>query len=180
MENGEIVDKVEIAIEMLLSNDRALIENDLNERSIAHKLAEYLQLLFLDFNVDCEYNGNVDKPNGRKRISILKTDLEQKGLLRVKEAEDIEEELADRQVFPDIIIHKRGTNENNLCIIEIKKSTSKVSFDYDELKLKSYTTDNYGNDLKYKIGLFIEFESALNDVDYDIKYFVNGLETNEY
>ena len=151
----------------------------MNERSIAHKLPEYLQLLFLDFNVVCEYNDNVDKPNGRKRISILKTDLEQKGLLRVKEAEDIEEELADRQVFSDIIIHKRGTNENNLCIIEIKKSTNKVSFDYDELKLKSYTTDDYGNDLKYKIGLFIEFESGLNDVDYDIKYYVNGLETNE-
>jgi|JI10StandDraft_1071094.scaffolds.fasta_scaffold1172948_2 hypothetical protein len=180
MENVEIVSKVVIAIEMLLSNDKFLLENDLSERSVAHKLAEYLQLLFLNHNVDCEYNGNVDTLSGKKRISILKSELEQRGLLKVKEAEDIEEELADRQVFPDIIIHNRGTNENNLCIIEIKKSTSKVSIEYDELKLKSYTTENYGNDLKYKIGLFIEFESGSNDVIYNIRCFVNGLETDEY
>lgn len=42
--------------------------------------------------------------------------------LQKREIADMEIEFAERQVFPDIIIHRRGSNENNLCIIEVKKS----------------------------------------------------------
>jgi hypothetical protein len=66
-----------------------------------------------------------------------------------------------------------------LCIVEVKKSTSTVSSEYDEIKLKAYTTDSYGNDLKYSIGVFIEFIAKTQDIDYNIKYFVNGTETDQ-
>lgn len=36
--------------------ERYLLENNANERSLTHKLAEYLNLEFQDFDVDCEYN----------------------------------------------------------------------------------------------------------------------------
>lgn len=172
MENREIKKKVDIAIAMLFSNDRWLLENNLSEKSITHKLAEYLQSLFIDYNVDCEYNGNIENDNDRKKIYLLKENLERKGLLKAKEA--IDAEFPDRPVFPDIIIHRRGTNKFNLCIIEVKKSTSSVSFDYDDLKLKAYTSNDYGNDLKYKIGLFIEFITGTTKIGYHIKHYING------
>lgn len=174
MDDGEIKKKVDIAIAVLFSNDRGLLENNLSEKSITHKLAEYLQSLFIDYNVDCEYNGNIENDNDRKKIYLLKKNLERKGLLKAKEANDTDAEFADRPVFPDIIIHRRGTNKFNLCIIEVKKSTSNISFDYDEIKLKAYTTEDYGNNLKYKIGIFIEFVAGTTEIDGHIKYYING------
>src|SRR5690606_16499713 len=141
MNNPDIIEKIDIAIEMLYSNDDWLLIKNLSERSITHKLAEYMQPLFSDYNVDCEYNGNIDSGSGHKRISVLKGKLQEKGLLKKSEIEDTDSEFADRRVFPDIIIHRRGTNEHNLCIIEVKKSTSEVSCDYDKIKLEAYTTD---------------------------------------
>lgn len=61
MEINEIIKKIEIAIDFLFSNDLYLLERGLNERSISSKLANYLQLLFFGYNVDCEYNGDADK-----------------------------------------------------------------------------------------------------------------------
>ena len=180
MDIEEIYEKLEIAIETLFSNDNWLLEQDLSERSISHKLAEYLQPLFLDYNVDCEYNGDIDRANpkenqlGRKRISALWTDMEEYKLLSKKEIDsETEKELVERLVYPDIIIHRRGTNKFNLCIIEVKKSTSQVPFSYDRIKLSAYTTNNYGN-LNYKVGYFVKFVTGTADTDYDIKEFQNG------
>ena len=46
------------AIARLLKHDDHLLFNDVNERSITHKLGEHLQSLLPDFDVDCEYNRN--------------------------------------------------------------------------------------------------------------------------
>lgn len=180
MEIEEINKKLEIAIEALFSNDSWLLERDLSERSISHKLAEYLQSLFLEYNVDCEYNGDIDRENqneiqlGRKRISTLRNNLAKYNLLSKKEVDaEIEKDLIERLVYPDIIIHKRGTNDFNLCIIEIKKSTSQVSYNYDQIKLCSYTTNDYGN-LNYKVGYFVKFVTGIQEIDYNIEKFQNG------
>ena len=173
-----IKEKIRIAIDALFSNDAWLLENDLCERSITHKLAEYMQPLFLKYNVDCEYNGDAMREDGRKRIHMLKIELKKMGLIQKKD-ETTDSELTDRLVFPDIIVHVRGKggHAHNLCIIEVKKSTNNNSSEYDKIKLQAYTTEQHGNDLKYKIGLFIEFVTMTNDIGYNIKYFVNGIET---
>jgi hypothetical protein len=177
MEVEEIIEKINIAIRVLFSNDYYLLRHDLNEKSITHKLAEHLQQLFLGFNVDCEYNGDIDKGEyGRKRISVLKRDLEERNLLKDREVEEVDNELANRPVFPDIIIHKRGTNSDNMCIIEVKKSTSTVSADYDEIKLKAYTSSDYGNGLRYKIGVFILFNTGGKRINHTMRFFSNGTE----
>jgi len=180
MNKMNIKEKVKTAIETLLSKDAWLLKNDLSEWSITHKLAEYLQPLFSEYNVDCEYNGNVERDGGRKRICVLKGELRRKNIrLSDAEKDEIDTEFADRAVFPDIIVHRRGTNDYNLCIIEVKKSTNTTSPDYDEIKLKAYTTGYYGNDLKYEIGIFIEFVTRTADIGFKMKYFINGEEVNE-
>lgn len=48
--------KLITAIKVLFMRDRFLLENDIHERSIAHRLGMYLQPLFSEWDVDCEYN----------------------------------------------------------------------------------------------------------------------------
>tara|TARA_E500000318_G_scaffold111475_2_gene130220 strand:- start:454 stop:939 length:486 start_codon:yes stop_codon:yes gene_type:complete len=154
-----------------------LIENDLSEQCITHKLAEHLQKNFPKYNVDCEYNGNIDSEGGKKRIVAVKQQLKENNLLKPSE-ESIEQDLLDRAVFPDIIIHKRGCNEDNLCAIEVKKSTNRSDFKYDQIKLSAYTTDYYGNDLGYNLGIFLCIKTGSNDKRFELKTFINGEEVS--
>ena len=174
MTDTQINDIVLQATEKVLQNDLWLMKNDTSEQSISYKIAFYLHPLIEDFNVDCEYNGDVDRANNKKAISVLKSDLQRIGLLRNNEADDLEKEFTNRAVFPDIIIHRRGTNQENLCIIEVKKSTSKVPYKYDFIKLSSYTSDKYDNNLKYQIGIFIEAVIDGENSKFNFIYFKNG------
>ncbi len=101
----EIKGKVKVCIRQLLKNDHHLLEVGANERSISHKLAEYLQQQFPDWNVDCEYN--------RHGIQIKK--------------------LGEERVYPDIIVHLRNT-PINLLVIELKTSNSSNKDDIEKLK----------------------------------------------
>jgi len=52
----EINEKLLNSLGYLLRFDHYLLENDINERSISHKLAEYLSFEFPNYNIDCEFN----------------------------------------------------------------------------------------------------------------------------
>jgi hypothetical protein len=54
--NYDMDSKILTSVNMLLSKDGYLLFNDLHERSITHKLGEYIQREFPNWNVDCEYN----------------------------------------------------------------------------------------------------------------------------
>jgi len=101
----KIKEKVAICIRQLLKNDHHLLEIGANERSISHKLAEYLQQHFPDWHVDCEYN--------RHGIQIKK--------------------LGEERVYPDIIVHLRNT-PFNLLVIELKCSNDSNEYDIEKLK----------------------------------------------
>lgn len=171
-----IKNKIESALREVLKNDAYLLQKNINERTIAHKLATYLQCEFPDYDVDCEYNGNVLNDKGKKYINLLKDVLKNLGYLK-EEEKQIDEEYFLRAVFPDIIIHKRGTADN-LCIIEIKKSTSNALDDYDKLKLECYTSNDRENNLNYKLGVFIKFMASVKIPTYTLKWYQNGTEIN--
>lgn len=174
MTDTEISDKVKQATRTTLEEDLWLLINNTSEQSISHKIAYYLQQLFIDFDVDCEYNGDIDSPGSKKTISILKSELKYLKLIRPSEETDLEREFTIRAVFPDIIIHKRGTNERNLCIIEVKKSTSTIPYEFDFLKLKAYTSDQYNNNLKYQLGVFIEVIISPEEPSFEFSFFKDG------
>jgi hypothetical protein len=123
-----------VALSTLLARDADILRTDVNERTISHQLAGYLELHFSGWNVDCEYNRNHDDP---KRLEIP----------RRKVPND---DTQARTVFPDIIIHKRGTDEN-LLVIEMKKTTSQESDDFDLHKLKAFR-----DQLGYKFAVFVK------------------------
>jgi len=128
MEQDEVKKKLDSALQRLFKCDIILLENDANERSITHRLAIYIEDEFPSWNVDCEYN-RVGKGNTPKRITICYDHIHQ----------NISPDDTDAQtVYPDIIVHKRGTRESNLLVVEVKKSSNTTSNKCDLLKLKEY------------------------------------------
>ena len=128
-----IESKVKKAIELLLKNDLFLLEIGACERSVAHKLAEYLQQEFSEYHIDCEYNRDKD----------YKKELE--GISECRGKEDL--------VFPDIIIHRRNT-DNNLLVVEIKTSNNFEKCDLRKLELFTKPSEKF----RYQFGLFLKFD----------------------
>jgi DNA-directed RNA polymerase specialized sigma54-like protein len=134
--------KVINAINHLIEKDKYLLEIDVHERTITHRLALYLQCEFEDWNVDCEYNRNWDVI---KQIQIIK----QLNVTFPQNDFNMDESVS---VFPDIIIHHRKSSEN-LLVVEVKKTTSKVSSDYDFWKLNELRCQ-----LRYDHQLFLRMD----------------------
>lgn len=122
------------ALESLLERDRYLLEVDANERTITARVAHYLQLELSNWHVDCEYNRDGIVP---KRLGHLGLD---------PNSEDTEA----RTVFPDIVVHERGTS-NNYLVLELKKSSNTVPRAIDFTKLRGYRRQ-----LNYQYAVFIE------------------------
>jgi hypothetical protein len=126
--------RVLTALRRLIENDRHLLEVDANERSLTHCLAMYLKDEFPSLDVDCEYNRDGIDP---KRLPPL----------------DLHPDSADENaqtVFPDIIVHRRGSNDN-ILVIELKKTSNRQSRDTDFSKLRGYRRD-----MGYHAALFVE------------------------
>ena len=153
----EILKKIESALSLLFKNDKLLIDNNTNERTIAHKLATYLQNEFSDYNVDFEYNRDGDEI---KKIGIPKYRSNSENIINW-------DDIQQKTVFPDIIIHKRKT-KNNLVVIEVKKSTNKTDKEYDERKLKAFTQEPYN----YEVGFFILID--IKNCNYCYEIFKEG------
>ena len=128
------------AIDQLLTADHDVIENNVNERTISHRLAIYLESHFPEWDIDCEYNRDHDDS---KKINITR---------RNTSSDDTHA----TTVFPDIIIHKRGTRRN-LLVIEIKKTTSSEPDAYDLGKLKAFKQQ-----LGYKFAVFLKLKTGSN------------------
>lgn len=171
--------RVSSAIELLRIKDFYLLKNNVNERSITHKLAEHLQYVIgNEFDVDCEYNRNIDDDSNCKKIYLFKSKIEKISDFTGKKFKLVEafgDKYCELSVFPDIIVHKRGRNTENLLAIEVKKSTSNITNEYDFLKLRNYTDPTELNNLRYKYGVFIRFEAGKEKYEApEIAWFKDG------
>lgn len=121
------------SIHELIDRDAYLLEHDVNERAITHKLAIYLQRRCAGFDVDCEYNRNMREP---KRLDLL---------LEHLPLGDRTIDVADVHavtVYPDVIVHQRGSNEENLLVIEMKKAGRRLP-NFDKAKLRGFCQAPY-------------------------------------
>lgn len=174
----EIKGKVLEAKRLLLLNDQFLLEYDLNERTISHKFADYLQRQFPDWHVDCEYNRVHDSRDShcfhdleekliKKKLSTKKL-ITGKGIIPDTQNNVVWTDTDARTVYPDIIVHHRNTDEN-LLVIEMKKSSRSngdVSLDKD--KLNAFI----GEPFRYQHGLFIQLPTGRNHLsDWHFEWF---------
>ncbi len=146
---SELFRKVESAFRAFLGRHSALLDVDASERSITHKLAEALQEVFEvlpDMHVDCEYN---------RHGPLVKKILVYRG-------ERIgPDDLDAKTVYPDIVIHTRGNDSNNVLVIEVKKRTnSRRASDSDRTKLKALT----GIEFRYQVGLYVEIDAEARSI----------------
>lgn len=110
------------AVNALYAEEGDIIAADIGERTLSSCVAWLLKAHFPEHRVHVEYN---------------RADYEPKDI----ELPDAEGEPTTRRVFPDIIVHQPGTNEHNLLVIEMKKSTNPMAdagdiFKLDRLKEK--------------------------------------------
>lgn len=157
-------------IDELLKKDLSLLQNDVSERAITHKLAEYLQDRIPGLNVDCEYNRNFELgEHASKTIYLLNTRTER---IRAGLQED---DLAAISTYPDIIVHRRLTNAENLLIAEVKKKNSQVDHDHDHAKLIAFTDSGDQNAYHYKYGVFILLDTGTKKPGKpELTWFING------
>lgn len=107
------------AVACLIDRDSYLLENDLKEEAINHRLAVYLELGVLRDQVLRRFRFSVDSEYDRFGA-------DPKSVPKPFPPEDVPEEEQDALVRPDIIVHQRGSSEGqiNLLAIEVKKRVS--------------------------------------------------------
>lgn len=191
----QIKEAIAHAINKLMAQDSYLLMHNVNERSLTHKLGEYLQQSLAQFNVDCEYNRMLDR-NGRvvrKTIILweaMNTIRSKHSALRgerdnlsfdgrpvedargrvsyfLQKTENGKERVLP--IYPDIICHTRGS-KRNLLVIEAKKSSNndKAAKAFDLVKLMAMVEQ-----LGYKYGFYIDFpcgNAFVKQKSFDIQF----------
>ena len=141
MEFAEIENKIKVAANDFEAQHSTLLEVKANERSMTHKLAECLQKEFIGWDVDCEYNRKGFDP---KRLNLTPEPI-------------LSDDDNATTVFPDIIVHRRLTQEN-LLVIEAKKvELGADNTEHDREKLRAFLSQ-----LGYKFAVLVKFRTAPN------------------
>ena len=99
MTDLELRGRVQAALEKFLAVDGDLLERNAAERAMGACFANHLRLLFSDYHVDAEY----DRHGFDSKALNLPPQCRGGGR---------------RLVVPDIVIHRRGRDDNNLLVIE--------------------------------------------------------------
>jgi hypothetical protein len=139
-----------------------------SERAIAYRLAFYLESelrslgLVSDVGslvVDCEYN----RHGGALKALAVEEKLKSivMAVRRKLLDEPDEDGFHDFFVAPDIVVHQRRTDANNLLVVEIKKRSNRKlkEYKYDFLKLKLFTESKHEEKgYGYKFGALVVAE----------------------
>ena len=188
----DILDVLKQSIDIFYQNDADLIRRDVQEQTISGRLAHYLENIIQNYafykikgcSVDVEYNRNFEdskkiysKCNGicsdcfiKKEADVYKFDRDQNKCTPYQYTQKYQE---GKDCRPDIIIHKRNSNDNNLLVIEVKKSESLIIGEKikDYMKLSSFTCQKFEQGhagdfvYKYLLGCFIEFKNESCEID---------------
>ena len=124
MEPQTVRQILEESLRELVKKDGHLFENDVNERTIAARLAIYLQPRFPEYSVDADYNRDGNRP---KRLAVL-----------TRECDGYRNEKDESLAVPDLIVHRRGPGGPNLLVLEIKKTTNRDKGGCDRFRLLAF------------------------------------------
>ncbi len=140
---------VDEALQSLYQQDQELIEFAVNERSVVFRFGLYFAELlskssFSGYNLDCEYNRNLGKPKNTKNFS--------------------------GGVIPDVLLHRRNSNEENILVLEFKGYWNKANRENDHKKIIDFISQTEDNQYKYALGGVVELENGYFNVDYYLNY----------
>lgn len=139
MEEQELLERLNNALQQVAEHDRSLLELDLSERCIAARLAFYLQTEIAGYVVDVEYNRDGATP---KRLHLP------------EECANFRNPDGEALVVPDVIVHRRGNAGPNILVLELKKTTNPELRDCDRARVRALRAQ-----LGYGFGALIECET---------------------
>ena len=113
--------KVVAAVGEFYAQETHLLEKDLGERTLTHRLAVHVEKQFPGWQVDCDYNRLGERTLRLPHGSIVSTD-----------------DALGKSVYPDIVVHQREI-PNNLLAIEVRKTANHQPPEHDQHKLRALT-----------------------------------------
>jgi len=153
MDDLNILERItEDALKEFLRKDSILLELDVREEAISHRVAFYLEQALEKNKYDLSFDSET--------IESLVTDCEYDKYRDVKKVLSglIEKypQKPTEEIRPDIVLHKRNS-DINLVVIEIKKKKS-----CDKQYAKDKALALVESDYKYKLGIYLEFNTGMN------------------
>lgn len=115
------LNNVVTALEAFYSRETYLLDNDLGERALTHRLAVHVEQQFTSWDVDCDYDRLGERTLRMPHGTIVST-----------------EDHFSKSIFPDIVVHQREA-PHNLVAIEVRKASNHQPIEHDQLKLKALT-----------------------------------------
>ena len=109
------------ALQEFYAQETFLLEKDVGERALTHRLAVHLEKHYPGWDVDCEYNRLGERTLRLPHGTIVSTD-----------------DALGKSIFPDIVVHQRAI-PNNLLAIEVRKASNHQPVEHDQQKLKAMT-----------------------------------------
>jgi hypothetical protein len=140
------LDKVVAALGEFYARETWLLDNDLGERTLTHRLAVHLEQQFEGWDVDCNYDRLGERTLRLPKGTIVSTD-----------------DRLGKSIFPDIVVHHRTVPEN-LLAIEVRKATNHQPPEHDQHKLRAMTDPHLWFASRIGIYLVLGKSSAVSDV----------------
>jgi hypothetical protein len=140
------LNKLVTALGEFYAHETYLLERNLGERTLTHRLAVHLEKQFPGWNVDCDYNRLGERTLRLPKGTIVSTDDE-----------------IGKSIFPDIVVHQREI-PNNLLAIEVRKVSNHQPPEHDQHKLRALTDPHLW--FAYRIGVYLVLgkKSVVSDV----------------
>jgi hypothetical protein len=115
------LDKVVAGLREFYAREAFLLDKDLGERALTHRLAVHFESQFPGWAVDCDYDRLGERTLRLPHGTIVSTD----------------DHLA-KSIYPDIVVHQREI-PNNLLAVEVRKAANHQPLQHDQHKLRAMT-----------------------------------------
>ena len=129
------LNKVVAALQEFYARESYILEKDLGEITLTHRLAVQVEREFAGWEVDCDYDRLGERTLRLPHGTIISTD----------------DHLA-KSVYPDIVVHQRAI-PNNLLAIEVRKAANHQPPEHDQHKLRALTDPHLW--FAYWVGLLL-------------------------
>jgi hypothetical protein len=129
------LNKVVTALGEFYGRETFLLEHDLGERTLTHRLAVQLEKQFPGWEVDCDFDRLGERMLRLPHGTIVSTD----------------DHLA-KSIYPDIVVHQREI-PNNLLAIEVRKAANHQPPEHDRRKLIALTDPHLW--FAYAVGVYL-------------------------
>jgi hypothetical protein len=129
------LNKLISALQEFYARETFILERDLGERTLTHRLAMLVEKHFAGWEVDCDYDRLGERTMRLPHGTVSSTD-----------------DHLGKSIYPDIVVHQRDI-PNNLLAIEVRKASNHQPLEHDQHKLKALTDPHLW--FAFSIGVFV-------------------------